>query len=858
MLSEFSRTLALKRPLAALIVLALVAGSATPGRSGPQNPPPPKRDLAEAWLAYRKLDPAIAKQYGQLPITVVALGHSSLQESAQAEAVRGLDAMLGGAAEPKSSIAQGPALILGTTSEIPAVVPQLEIPAGIPKDGFWLKSTTVTGFPALIVAGSTERGVLYGTGALLRKIAMGESLANLDQTQSPYAPVRWVNEWDNLDGSIERGYGGRSIFFENGAVRQDLRRVHEYARLLASVGINGCAINNVNADPKILAPDFIPQLARVADVFRPYGVRLAVSVNFASPKTLGGLDTFDPLDPKVTEWWAKKADEVYAAIPDFGGFVLKADSEDRPGPATYHRTAVEGANSLARALKPHGGILFYRGFVYDHHLDWHDMKADRARAAYDIFHKLDGQFDSNVILQIKNGPIDFQVREPASPLFGGLTKTNQAIELQITQEYLGQGRHVVFLPPMWNETLDFDMHASGPGTPVKAIVAGKVFPETRGGFVGVSNVGLDSTWLGSYLSTANLYGFGRLAWDPNLSARQIAEEWTRLAFGNNPAVVNTIVELQASSWKMYEDYTGPLGAGTLTAIAGDHYQPSVESSERNGWGQWHRADATGIGMDRTVATGTGYIGQYQPAVAEMFESLADCPDALLLFFHHVPYAYVLHSGKTVIQHIYDSHYEGAARAEENVARWKTLSGKMDRDQYAAILARLEYQAGAAELWRDAICNWFYKTSGIPDAQGRVANHPGRIAATSMALEGYKEIDVTPWEDATNGKAVACETAGSTCAATWKFDGKPGTYTVDVRYFDQNDGVASFEFTVNGKKVDAWQASDDLPTKGINGTSSTRRRISGVALKPGDTIRIVGTPNGGDEAALDYIEFTLAP
>jgi alpha-glucuronidase len=856
MLHDLFRARPLRFSLAFLVSTAFLLTAAFPARAA-QRQSSPANNLSGAWLRYRPLSRETAAQYGQLPSTVVALGNSPVQQTAQNEVVRGITTMLEHSVRAKAGSAGAPAIILGTLAQIPTAVPQLELPRDIPEDGFWLKSTTATGFPAIIVGGSTDRGVLYGAFALLRKIAMGESLAAMDERQSPYAPIRWTNEWDNLDGSIERGYGGRSIFFENGAVRQDLSRVREYARLLASVGINGCAVNNVNADPKILAPDFIPQLARVADIFRAYGIQLAVSVNFASPKTLGGLDTFDPLDPKVISWWAKKSDEIYAAIPDFGGFVLKADSEDRPGPATYHRTAVEGANSLARALKPHGGILFYRGFVYDHHLDWRDPHADRARAAFDIFHPLDGQFDSNVILQIKNGPIDFQVREPASPLFGGLEKTNQAVELQITQEYLGQGRHLVFLPPMWKATLDFDMHANGPGTPVKAIVAGKVFPNTRGGFVGVSNVGLDSTWLGSYLSAANLYGFGRLAWNPNLSAQQIAEEWTRLTFGDNPAVVNTIVELQTSSWKMYEDYTGPLGAGTLTAIAGDHYEPSVESSERNGWGQWHRADATGIGMDRTVATGTGYAAQYRPAVAEMFESLADCPDALLLFFHHVPYTYKLHSGKTVIQHIYDSHYDGAARAEENVLRWKTLQGKMDADLYSAILGRLEYQAGAAELWRDAICTWFFKTSGIPDAQRRVGNHPGRIALTRMTLEGYKTIDVTPWEDASNGKAVACESPATRCSAIWKFDGKPGIYIVDVRYFDQNDGVASFAFAVNGKSIETWQASDNLPTKEINGSSSTRRRIAGVALKPGDTVEITGTPNAADKAALDYIQFTPA-
>jgi len=762
--------------------------------------------------------------------------------------------MLGRTIPSKSIPTEGPAIILGTVAEIPMIVPQLKLPDHIPDDGYWLTSTTVTGFPAIILAGRTDRGVLYGAFALLRKIAMGESLAALDETESPYAPIRWVNEWDNLDGSIERGYGGASIFFENGNVRADLSRAQDYARLLASVGINGCAINNVNADPKILSGEFIPQLARVAEAFRPYGVKLAISVNFASPKSVGGLDTFDPLDPRVIDWWAKKADEIYDAIPDFGGFVLKADSEDRPGPATYHRTAVEGANALARALKPHGGFLFYRGFVYDHHLDWRDLKADRAIAAYNNFHPFDGDFDANVIVQIKNGPIDFQVREPVSPLFGGLKKTNQAIELQITQEYLGQGRHLVYTPPMWKEVLDFDMHANGAGTPVKAIVAGKVFPGSTGGFVGVSNVGLDPTWFGSYLALANLYGFGRLAWNPDRTAKQIADEWTRLTFGNDPAVVETIVSIEMHSWKMYEDYTGPLGAGTLTAIAGDHYGPSVESSERNGWGQWHRADSTGIGMDRTVATGTGFVGQYQPAVAQIYESLAECPDDLLLFFHHVPYTYRLHSGKTVIQHIYDSHYEGAAMAEANVARWKSLSGRMDLLVYSAVLARLEYQAGAAQVWRDAICSWFLKTSGIPDEQGRAGHFPDRVEAESMKLDGYQVINVDPWESASGGKAVQCLKISGACSAQTVFEGKSGKYDIDVEYFDQNSGVAEFKLSIDGREVNTWLANDNLPGDKINGSTSVRHRVSAVSLKPGATLRVEGAPDGGDKAALDYIEF----
>ena len=339
-------------------------------------------------------------------------------------------------------------------------------------------------------------------------------------------------------------------------------------------------------------------------------------------------------------------------------------------------------------------------------MDWRDLKNDRARAAYDNFHDLDGKFDGNVIVQIKYGPIDFQVREPVSPLFGALHQTNEAIELQVTQEYTGQQRHLCYLAPMWKEVLDFDLHATAGPTPVKALVSGRVFHRPTGGFVAVTNVGLDENWLGYDLAMANLYSFGRLAWNPDLSARDMVTEWTRLTFGDDPRVVGTMVGMQMESWAAYEHYTGFLGVGGLTDILGPHYGPGIESSERNGWGQWHRADEHGIGMDRTVATGTGFIGQYSPEVAREYESLADCPDKLLLFMHHVPYTYVLHSGKTVIQHVYDSHYEGAAEAQSFAEGWKRLRGHVDEQRYQAVLARLEYQAGHAIVWRDAICSWF--------------------------------------------------------------------------------------------------------------------------------------------------------
>jgi alpha-glucuronidase len=810
----------------------------------------------DAWLRYAALQgAALDRARAEVPAVVTRLDDSPAAVSAQSELIRGLRGMLGRTLRAEPGIPQESAIVLGTIGELRRAHPQWQLTASLPADSYWLKSVASANARYLLVVAPEGRGLLYGAFALLRKIALADSIAALDEKSSPYAPVRWVNQWDNLDGSIERGYGGRSIFWENQRARQDLSRVNDYGRLLASLGIDGCSINNVNANPRILSAEMIPQIARIAAALRPWGVRVAISVDFGSPKTIGGLDTFDPLDEKVAAWWKTTVDALYAAVPDLGGFVLKADSEGRVGPSAYGRTHADAANVVARALQPHGGLLLYRGFVYDHHMDWQNLKNDRGRAAYDNFQPLDGKFDDNVIVQIKNGPIDFQVREPPSPLFGALEKTNQAIELQVTQEYFGQSRHMVFLAPMWKETLDFNMHArEDEVTPVKALVAGKVFHRPLGGFVGVVNVGLDENWSGNQLSQANLYGYGRLAWNPDLTSRQIVDEWTRLTFGADPKVEETIDRMQLSSWRTYENYTGPLGLQTLTDITGNHYGVNVEASERNGWGQWHRADENGVGMDRTVATGTGYIGQYRPAVARVFESLATCPDDLLLFLHHVPYSYRLHSGKTVIQYIYDSHYEGAAQVEQYVAQWKTLRGLIDEQRYRQVLAQLEYQAGQAEVWRDAVTVWFQRESHIADDKGRVGHYPGRYEAESMALQGYTVRDVTPFEDASGGKAVVCPAAAGACLATLKFDGNAGWYNLRVEYFDQNNGASRYRVWIGKQLVDEWTADLSLPrTFGLDSTSSTRRLIPGIALRPGDEIRIEGRPDGGEPAGLDYVE-----
>ncbi len=796
-------------------------------------------------------------RYNALPSVVVALDGSPVVRSAQGEMIRGVQGMLGRTLRADGSLPSEGAIVLGTLSELRGAEPGIRLPLALEPDTYLLESVVLRGRGSIVVAAANPRGVLYGTFAFLRRIALREPVSPLDVLSRPAAPVRWVDQWDNLDGTIERGYGGRSIFFESGHVTRNLRRVRDFARLLASLGIDGCTIDNVNADPRLLTAPYIAQLRPIARVFREWGLSLSLAIDLSSPMKIGGLKTFDPLDPLVAKWWSGKVNQIYAAIPDFGGFVLKAGSEGRPGPATYGRTAADAANVVARALAPHGGILFYRAFVYNYHLDWRNLKNDRAKAAYDVFHPLDGKFDRNVIVQIKNGPIDFQVREPASPLFGGLRKTNQAIELEITQEYTGQQRQLCFLVPLWKEVLDFDMHAKGPGTTVSDLVTGRAFHRPLGGFVGVSGVGRDRSWLGSLLAMANLYGFGRLAWNPGLSSRQIAQEWIRQTFGQNPRVVATIAEMLLGSWHIYEDYTGPLGLGTLTNILGSHYGPDPQSAERNGWGQWIRAGRHGVGMDRTVATGTGFIGQYAPPVAKNYESLATCPDNLLLFMHHVPYTYRLHSGDTVIQYIYDSHYAGAAAAARLVSRWRTLRGLIDEPRYDSVLAMLEYQAGAAVVWRDAICRWFLRQSGIPDARGRVGHYPNRIAAASMKLSGYRMVRVTPWETSSGGEAAVCAPPARSCSASFRFEGRAGWYDMRVEYFDQDNGVSSYRASINAKVVARWRADAQLPASRPDGSSSTRRVIRRLALRPGDWIRIVGTPGGKEYAPLDYVALVPA-
>lgn len=817
-----------------------------------------------AWLAYNRVNTALVfGAQNPIPDTIVALGQDELEQSSTRELATGWRGMLAHvprviqSAQPKLDSPDEAVVVIGTQPQVRAWKPQLAQGAALDADAYRLHRIG----KVLMVEGGDARGVLYGTFALLRDIAEEHSLQSLDETSKPWAAVRWTNEWDNPNGTIERGYGGPSIFFEGGKVRTDLSRAAAYARLLASIGIDGCTINNVNADPHLLQPENLQQIARIADLFRMYGVRLSLSVDIASPQDIGGLPTFDPLDPRVIAWWRDKVNEIYQLIPDFGGVLVKADSEGQPGPSHYGRSPADAANLLARVLAPHGGIVLYRAFVYNHHLDWRDMKADRARAAYDIFHPLDGKFDPNVIVQIKNGPIDFQVREPVSPLFAGLPHTNEAIELQITQEYLGQQRHLVYLAPMWKVSLDTDMRASAAAPPlhVRDLIRGLTIGaqhHTMGGFVGVADVGTDR-WLGSPLALANLYSFGRLAWNPTMSAADISDEWTRLTFGNDPMVRDVVNKLEMNSWHIYESYTGSLGIGTLTDILGPHFGPDPASAERNGWGQWFRADDKGVGMDRTVATGTGYIGQYPEPLKQEYESLKTCPDNLLLFMHHVPYTYRLHSGKTVIQYIYDTHYWGAQAAAEQVPAWELLRGKVPDAIYFEALKRLQFQTGHAIVWRDAITRYFARMSGIPDDLHRVGHYPGRVPSGEMKLDGYTPVDVKPWETASDGKAAEC-TGRPKCSASLVWNGSDGWYNIAVQYFDLRTGASQFTLNVAGHKIGEWAADENLPDFRMNGSTSARHTVLNVALHHGDSVQLTGKPDGREPAPFDYIEITSAP
>lgn len=683
-----------------------------------------------AWLPDAALAPLRTR-------TVAVLGEGVCLDTVRAELADArpaapAEATLAVARLDASDAAAGTSDLAAALGLDPGALPTL------PASGFAIVRTA----GRAVVLGADDAAALRGLYALAREHAVAalrsEPHPDGVTTSAPAMPLRMLDHWDNMTvhpvmGQVERGYSGGSIFFADGEVRTDLSRVRAYARLLAATGIDAVALNNVNVHAREarLLTDGLPDVARVAAQLRAYGIRTFLSVSFGSPRLLGGLDTNDPLDPGVAAWWAEAANAVYDVVPDFGGFLVKADSEGQPGPFAYGRSHADGANVLAAALAPHGGTVLWRAFVYNHTQDWRDRSTDRARAAYDHFAPLDGAFADNVIVQVKHGPMDFQVREPLSPVIAAMPRTRVALELQVTQEYTGHQRHVCYLAPAWREYLTFPLDGERTVAEIVARTPGEGAGRARpahpaGGIAAVSNVGDDEFWTGHPLAQANLYAFGRLAWDPTLEPDAVLEEWIALTFaGAGPAALPRIRAalhaVMAGSWLRYEGYTAPLGVGFMVT-PGTHYGPSVDGYEYSPWGTYHFADRDGVGVDRTRATGTGYTGQYPAPWRDVYESRRTCPDELLLFFHHVPYDHVLHSGKTVIQHVYDSRADAVAELDDVDAQWESLADLVGTAIPTAldtrVRERLAEQRRSAVEWRDQVRSYFFRKSGVPDATGR--------------------------------------------------------------------------------------------------------------------------------------------
>ena len=656
----------------------------------------------QLWLAY---SPRQDMGNGGLFQQVVFCGFDRehpIMKNAWTELVRGTEGMLG----------ITPVICDDVSAETGLkIIRQQE---GIKSEGYRL--TEKDGL--LVLEAADETGAMYGIFHILRQIALEQPLKQTNILCEPDNPLRMLNHWDNMDGSIERGYSGDSFFFKDGEILVD-ERTRDYVRFAASVGINGVVLNNVNVKDQatwLITDRYFDKVTEIARILEGYGIKLFLSLNYAAPLELDGPDSADPLNEEVIAWWKDKFKEVFEQIPNLGGFLVKADSEGRPGPFTYGRTQADGANMLADLVKPYGGIIIWRCFVYNCTQDWRDRKTDRARAGYDNFIEMDGDYHDNVILQIKNGPMDFQIREAVSPLLGGLTRTNQILEVQAAQEYTGQQIDLCYLIPLFKEVLDFKTYCRPEMDTVADVVSGRTFGNKLCGMATVINTGNDENWTGNDLAAANFYGFGRLAFSTSLSAKEIAEEWVGMTYSNDREVKEAVVSLLMGSRNTYEKYTSPLGIGWMVTPA-THYGPSVDGYEYSRWGTYHRADHMGLGVDRTDS-GTGYVRQYYEPNASRYNSVEECPEELLLFFHHLPYTHMLKSGKTLIQHIYDSHFEGVEEVEEMIRVWEGLRGRIPERSYELVHDRFRRQLYNAKEWRDQVNAYFYRKSGIADEKGR--------------------------------------------------------------------------------------------------------------------------------------------
>jgi len=646
------------------------------------------------WLRYEPVaDSSLRTTYavalGQIVLITPTGAESLTIAAARTELEIGLNGLLGQKPRIKIEKAKGPT-------------------AGIGDEGFNLRSDPNQ--KTFNISANNDVGALYGVFALLRLVQTTQPVASLNFSDAPKIHRRLLNHWDNLTGTIERGYAGAS--FWNWFTLPDYLepRYTDYARACASIGINGVCLNNVNASAFILTEEYLVKIAALADVFRPYGIRVYLSARFSAPKEIGGLETADPLDPGVQAWWKNKVDEIYRYVPDFGGFLVKANSEGQPGPQDYKRTHADGANTLADALAPHGGVVMWRAFVYSN-----EVPEDRAKQAYNEFTPLDGKFHPNVFVQAKNGPIDFMPREPFHPLFGAMPHTPLTLELQITQEYLGVSTQLAFLAPMWKETMDSDTFASGAGSTVARVIDGSVDHHVDSAIAGVANTGNSRNWTGHPLAAANWFAFGRLAWDHTLSSSKIAEEWTRMTFSNEPAVVQPLVAMLLRSRETVVNYSMPLGLHHIMA-EGHHYGPGpwVDNLARADWNSvyYHRAAADGIGFDRSK-TGSNAVAQYHPEVAKILGDPKQCPETLLLWFHHLPWDFPLRSGRPLWDEICLHYQAGVDDVRTWIKTWNSLEQHIDRERFEYVAALLRRQERDARIWRDACLLYFQTFSKRP-------------------------------------------------------------------------------------------------------------------------------------------------
>jgi alpha-glucuronidase len=574
------------------------------------------------------------------------------------------------------------------------------------KGGYTIKSVQ----NKLVISAEKEIGLLYGVYHILRLQQTKSSITNLDITEKPSYDVRILNHWDNLDGTIERGYAGHSLWKWEDLPNTISPRYEEYARANASIGINAAVLNNVNASPNMLRKDYLEKVKVLADIFRPYGIKVYLSVNFSSPKVLGGLQNSDPLNKEVQKWWKDKAAEIYKLIPNFGGFLVKANSEGQPGPQDYGRTHADGANMMADVLKPYGGIVMWRAFVYS------PRKEDRAKQAYLEFVPLDGKFRDNVIIQIKNGPVDFQPREAFNPLFGALRKTPEMVEFQITQEYLGQANHLVYLAPLFKETLDSDTYSDGKNSTIAKITDGTLRPHTLTAIAGVANIGEDKNWTGHHFAQANWYAFGRLAWNHDLSSEQIADEWIKMTFTDDEKFLKPVKEMMLTSRETAVDYMMPLGLHHIFA-GGHHYGPEPWGDYKGGRPDWspvyyHQANQQGIGFDRT-RSGSNAVSNYFPPLNDIYGNIKTCPENLILWFHHVPWNYQMKDGKTLWEELSYKYDTGVKNVREYQKVWDKVQPFVDEERFQHIQAKLKIQARDAVWWKDACLLYFQTFSKMP-------------------------------------------------------------------------------------------------------------------------------------------------